>query len=117
MGLDQYAHSADNDQNPEFIWRKHAKLQTFMEDLYYERAGTDAISFNCVDLALSAEDIMALERLVSTDNLPASEGGFFFGHQWQDEAATEYREQDLKFCKWAAAVLETRQQVIYSCWW
>lgn len=117
MGLDQYAHSADNAQNPEFIWRKHAKLQAFMETLYYDRAGADAASFNCVDLALTEEDIKALEALVTTNNLPTSEGGFFFGHQWQDESAEEYRDQDLKFCKWAKTVLETRQQVIYSCWW
>ena len=27
------------------------------------------------------------------------------------------KEQDLQFCKWAKAILETREQVIYSCWW
>lgn len=131
MGLDQYAFTFDRSENPEFIWRSstvkrliwginrraNAKLQTFMEELYYARAGDGAESFNCVDLALTAEEIKALEALVSKDDLPESEGGFFFGHQWQDETAQEYKEQDLKFCKWAAAVLATRQQVIYSCWW
>jgi hypothetical protein len=117
MGLDQYAFTPDRSENPEFIWRKHAKLQTYMEELYYARAGKSAESFNCVDLALTANDIAALEALIASDDLPDSEGGFFFGHQWQDESAEEYKEQDLKFCKWAAAVLETRQQVIYSCWW
>lgn len=87
-----------------------------MEQLYYAGAGSDAKSFNCVDLALTTDDIQALQALLDANDLPTSEGGFFFGHQWQDEAATEYKEQDLKFCKWAAAVLETRQQVLYSCW-
>jgi hypothetical protein len=117
MGLDQYAFSSDNSETPEFIWRKHAKLQTFMEALYYESAGTNTEVFNCVDLALTAEDVIALEALVKANELPASEGGFFFGHQWQDESAEEYKEQDLKFCKWAQAILNTREQVFYSCWW
>lgn len=117
MGLDQYAYANDNEQNPKFIWRKHAKLQMFMENLYYERAGENAETFNCVDLQLTEQDIETLEELVAVNNLPQSEGGFFFGHQWQDEAAEEYREQDLEFCKWAQAILETRERVIYSCWW
>jgi len=117
MGLDQYAFTQSNREDPPFIWRKHAKLQTFMEHLYYERADTDAESFNCVDLELTAQDIKTLEQLVYTNDLPQSEGGFFYGHQWQDESAQEYREQDLKFCKWAQAILETRERVIYSCWW
>jgi hypothetical protein len=117
MGLDQYAFSEVNRNDPEFIWRKHAKLQSFMEELYYERADCDAETFNCVDLALTSEDIETLEALVTNNDLPESEGGFFFGHQWQDETAQEYKEQDLKFCKWAKAILETREQVFYSCWW
>ena len=117
MGLDQYAFIPDHSEDPDFIWRKHAKLQTFMENIYYSRAGSDAETFNCVDLNLTAEDIETLEELIVADDLPTSEGGFFFGHQWQDEAAEDYKEQDLKFCKWAKAILETREQVIYSCWW
>ena len=117
MGLDQYAYSRDREQNPEFIWRKHVKLQSFMENLYYEREGTDAEAFNCVELELTEQDIETLEELIAANSLPQSEGGFFFGHQWQDEAAEEYREQDLEFCKWEQAILETRERVIYSCWW
>ena len=63
MGLDQYAFTPDNSENPDFIWRKHAKLQTFMENIYYNRAGSDAETFNCVDLNLTAEDIETLEEL------------------------------------------------------
>lgn len=40
-----------------------------------------------------------------------------YGHQFQDEQATEYRDYDLKFCAWARAELEQGSAVIYSCWW
>ena len=56
-------------------------------------------------------------RMVERSELPESPGGFFYGHQYQDESATEYRERDLEFCQWARAVLQTRQKVFYSCWW
>ena len=44
MGLDQYAYiKAETTQNengtahePEFTWRKHARLQEFMEKLWHE---------------------------------------------------------------------------------
>lgn len=117
MNLDQYAFTPESSEHPEFIWRKHAKLQAFMEELYYARAGDGAESFICVELALTVENVETLEALVVAVKLPTFEGGFFFEPQWQDESAQDYKEQDLKFCKWAAAVLETRQQVIYcSCW-
>ena len=117
MGLDQYAYSPENAENPEFIWRKHAKLQEFMERLFVLRTGKDDTDLNCGELELTADDIQMLEELVKTDRLPDSEGGFFYGHQFQDESAREYRDQDLAFCEWAKEILKTRDKVIYSCWW
>jgi len=49
--------------------------------------------------------------------LPHCEGGFFYGHQFQDEAAAEYRERDLEFCAWARERIRAGETVIYSCWW
>ncbi len=117
MGLDQFAYRNDCEHHPEFIWRKHAKLQEFMEDLFVKRTGKGAADLNCASLELSKDDIAMLEKLVRTETLPDSAGGFFYGHQFQDESSKEYRDQDLAFCKWAKAVLDTREKVIYSCWW
>ncbi|WP_306046567.1 hypothetical protein [Nioella sp. MMSF_3534] len=122
MGLDQYAYTRLPEQKPcevepKFVWRKHAKLQEFMERLYEARTGQSRDQLNCGELELQAEDIATLQDMVERGELPQSPGGFFFGHQWQDENAADYREKDLEFCAWAHTILQTRRQVFYSCWW
>ena len=122
MGLDQFAYARLPEQDPaevtaEFTWRKHAKLQEFMEQLFETRTGQSADQLNCAELELQPEDITTLQAMVEQGQLPASPGGFFYGHQFQDESATEYRELDLKFCQWARTILQTRQKVFYTCWW
>lgn len=122
MGLDQYAYTRLPDQSPddvepEFTWRKHAKLQEFMERIFEARTGQGAGDLNCGELELQAEDIALLQAMVERGELPSSPGGFFYGHQFQDESAAKYRELDLKFCRWARTILQTRQRVFYSCWW
>jgi hypothetical protein len=122
MGLAQCAYTRLPDQNPtdiepQFIWRKHAKLQEFMECLFEVRTGQPRNELNCGELQLQAEDIAILQTLIEQNKLPESPGGFFYGHQFQDESAAEYRDKDLEFCAWACAILHTRQKVFYSCWW
>jgi len=118
MGLDQYAYTRANKFQPEFIWRKHAKLQEFMEQLYRQKNGVEsADGLNEGELALTKADIAVLEELVQAGTLPSSPGGFFYGHEYQDETAAEYRDKDLQFCAWARQVLATRRKVFYSCWW
>ncbi|WP_298362804.1 phosphoglycerate kinase [uncultured Litoreibacter sp.] len=122
MGLDQYAYiknaeSGDEGESPKFIWRKHSQLQTFMEALYTERTGLDATDLNCGELMLQASDIDRLEKAVEDSALPHCEGGFFYGHQFQDEQASEYRDYDLDFCAWARTQIQAGSSVIYSCWW
>lgn len=119
MGLDQYAYikSNDKDAEPTFVWRKHAKLQTYMENLWTVKTGQPADALNCAELELSKADVDVLQRLVETSNLPKSFGGFFFGHQAQDEAAAEYAEYDAQFCEWAEEKIASGETVIYSCWW
>lgn len=113
MGLDQYARS-DNFKEPKFQWRKHAKLQEFMEAKWNEKLQE---GFNCVDLPLSLEDINELETAITSNTLPESRGGMFFGRQYQDESSDEYKEQDLEFCEWAKNEIEQGRKVIYHCWW
>ena len=122
MGLDQYAYiknhdGADDDRAADFVWRKHSKLQAWAETLFTAKTGQPAEKLNCAELVLEAADIAALESLVRQKALPKSMGGFFFGHQFQDEAADENVEQDLAFCAWAKDALTSGQTVVYSCWW
>ncbi len=124
MGLDQYATAtppapfvADDDPAPAFVWRKHAKLQEWAESLFMERSGESSDALNCGELILTAEDVDALEAMVRDGTLPESPGGFFYGHQHQDEGAAAYRDQDLAFCAWARARIADGQRVVYSCWW
>jgi len=122
MGLDQYAYARSDNQKiedvePVFVWRKHAKLQEWAENLFEDKTGQSATDLNCNELALDTEDISNLKAMINADDLPESPGGFFYGHQFQDESAKEYREQDLEFCDWVLAQLKDGQPVFYSCWW
>jgi len=113
MGLDQYAGSREPMES-KFVWRKHAKLQAYMEDLWYSRHKDE---INCEELVLDKEDIIDLKEKLEKDEMPESEGGFFYGHEFQDESAKEYKEQDLEFCNWALNEIEQGRQVVYTCWY
>ncbi len=122
MGLDQYAYERTDDTGEEgstakFVWRKHARLQEFMETLFEEKTGGDPSDLNCGELQLAADDIDQLEAKVKGEGLPESPGGFFFGHQFQDEQAAHYKDQDLAFCSWAKEAMAGGATVCFSCWW
>ena len=118
MGLDQYA--AVKDENGETqelaYWRKHNRLQGWMEELYTRKGGKE--EFNCVDLELTEEDINDLETAIEDRELPET-GGFFFGNDSYSDYEGEYgyKEDDLKFISNARKALEEGRQVIYSCSW
>ena len=100
MGLDQYAYlktpeSGEEGESPKFVWRKHSKLQTFMEALYTERTGLSASELNCGELTLEAADIDTLEQSVKRCALPRCEGGFFYGNQFEEGEAVESRDCDI----------------------
>ena len=133
MGLDQYGgwletptkqqelHSKlinddDNFAVGEFDWRKHAKLQKFMEILWYGKY-ENTETFNCQNMPLDREDILALQAAVKGEKLPESEGGMFFGHEFQDVSSKEYKDQDLEFCAKALKWLDEGKTPYYSCWW
>ena len=135
MGLDQYAFSSpeplyvekDDDgrmavkgtHGEEFYWRKHAKLQAFFEDEILNEMLKPMIdgTFNCNPVKLTLRSILRLEHMLKTNDLPHSPGGFFYRHQFQAESASEYREQDLKFCEWAKETIKAGDHVYYDCWW
>jgi hypothetical protein len=122
MGLDQYAWSRERGESneghePQFVWRKHSKLQEFMEQKFVEKTGLSAVDLNCGELTLDIIDIEELSLAIERKAMPVSPGGFFYGHQFQDEAEDEYRDQDIMFCEWARREIAEGNEIIYSCWW
>ena len=125
MGLDQYAFTADDIKDIEegnvhfqFQWRKHAKLHEFMVNVFNKKGGIHGErDFNCNAVELSLDDIDQLEQAIWARQLPHSEGGCFWGHQFQEESQEEYRDRDLEFCQWARQELSDNARVFYDCWW
>ncbi len=123
MGLDQYAYAhyavLPGQQTPNkgeqlAYWRKHNRLQGWMEALYHSKGGDQ--QFNCVDVSITIEDLDALEADIEQRNLPQTSGFFFGGdsYEYYDEG---YAEDDRKFLKAARKALEAGKQVIYSSSW
>ena len=112
----------------EFYWRKHARLQEYMQKLWRVRTFGDEAKFwgglrmdGKHDLAevifLERADIEKLQELVENGNLPFCPDGFFWGQQFQEESMKEYKELDLKFCKQALKWLDEGKKVWYDCSW
>ena len=120
MGLDQYAFiRRDNEEEREdvFYWRKHNRLQGWMEELYRRKGGRK--EFNCVDVELSLEDIDQLEAAILNKNLPET-GGFFFGNDSYSDYEDEfhgYKNDDLAFIEKAKQILNNNNKLYYSSWW
>ena len=137
MGLDMYAYTASRagqqndfyegaEWDPELkesvnptvtrpreiaYWRKHPNLHGWMEKLAHEK-GLEYQTFNGVELELTWEDLVILERAVIHGQLPETVG-FFFGNDSDDE----YREQDLEFIRQARAELFVGLKVFYNSSW
>ena len=136
MGLDQYAfqrnkntklngeYTEEDRDNIKYEWRKHARLQVFMRDLHRQKnpdakMGTYNLGMNGLDIVeLTSEDLTALQKAIETDYYEYfADDGFFWGQQWQEEMAKEYKDQDIKFVKWAKKEIENGDKVFYSCSW
>ena len=133
MGLDQYGmigcttekrvDDAGNEfevkiAEDDFYWRKHARLQDFMEKLWVEKTGRPAVELNCEDMVLTESDVDRLEKAVLTGYVEnISDGGFFYGHQFQEESVKEHMEYDHQFVIAARQAMAEGTQVVYHCWW
>ena len=136
MGLDQYAYSRNKDSklngtmteedysNIQYEWRKHARLQVFMRDLYREknpdaREGSFGLGFNLEsNLELNLEDLEKLNEAIKNKYYEFfADDGYFWGQQFQEESAKEYKDQDKNFVKWARQELKDGNKVFYSCSW
>ena len=116
MGLDQYAFARKKAEDPATeeddviqitTWRKHANLEGWMSNLFYERGGTG--DFNCVELRLFENDLAMLEKQYK--NLEHA-SGFFWG-----ESQPEDDEITLSFIKSAKELMAKGYEIIYSYWW
>lgn len=120
MGLDQIAWSDEPDKdeaNSRFFWRKHAKLQAFFEDIWHKQIDSEE-SFNApAQIQLTRELIEILKKLIEEDKLPVAQKGFFWGLEFQESSAIEYKEQDLEFCNWALEEIKNGKEVFYASSW
>ena len=135
MGLDQEAYSRGKDEESSFshYWRKHNRLQGWMENLWEEKGRPNARTendpmgdFNCVELELTREDIDCLEETVHDFALPETQG-FFFGDDsyfYKDDNGETlpendyyHKEQDLQFIEDAKKALDKGEKVYYSSWY
>jgi len=149
MGLDQYAGTMREEsyeykkpngetftetwqQAGPFQWRKHARLQEFMNQLHMERnkikdkwekdidsngqVWINPVSWNKIEL--SKEDIDKLEKAINNHYSGSfCDGGFFWGHEIQESQAEYYKDKDLEFVEFAKEALEDGETVIYECSW
>jgi hypothetical protein len=118
MGLDQYAFVESLGKKPKEIayWRKHNRLQGFMENLWTEKTGKDPQELNCKELELTLEDLEQLEQDINSRKLPETTG-FFFGSDSYEEYEQWYEQNDRNFIDAARKALSRGQKVVYTCWW
>ena len=149
MGLDQYAgtmrekvykYTTPQGEKKEdkyqmagpFEWRKHARLQEFMNTLYMERNKLESkweqdkindseyvwnpISWDKIELL--EDDIDKLEDAINNGYSGYfCDGGFFWGHEMQESQAEYYKDIDLEFVEFAREALADGETVIYECSW
>ena len=148
MGLDQYAHLRNrkvdwekyyNDDEEEqkgvFVWRKHARLQTFFARKWREQNQAEQkkrdkrLTSHPMDLAHlgfnSGDEVYITEEVVKEleetykqnyhDNFCSD--GFFWGQQFQEESVKEYKNQDKKFIDWCKEQIKNKKVPIYTCSW
>ena len=133
MGLDQYAYSRpprkrNSDDDVQLMeWRKHNRLQGWMEQLWNDKGcpnaqteGDEMGDFNCVELQLTKQDIDNLEYAIENFELPEA-NGFFWGSDsyfWNDENDEPfpeneywYKSNDLMFVESARKALDNKHRV------
>ena len=110
MGLDQYAFArkkGEEEGKQIAQWRKHSNLEGWMANLYHSRGGKG--DFNCVDLKLTRQDLLNLERDFKSLE-PAS--GFFWG-----QSRPEHNNETEDFLTLAFECMDDGYEIIYTSWW
>jgi len=155
MGLDQYAHlrnrkidwkkyysddekESQTEQRDVFIWRKHARLQTFMNKMFQlqnkemllkkakENLSKEFNPFDMEHLGMNGDDkvyitddvVKELSKEIKSSYYNSfTPDGFFWGQQFQEESVKEYKSQDLKFLKFCEQAIKDKKTVVYTCSW
>lgn len=122
MGLDQSAYvrkEGEKEGKEIAYWRKHNRLQGWMEDLW-KRKNPTGKEFNCVNLILEDCDIDALELAIAKRDLPETRGFFFgndsYGYEADGKPYADY-DTDIKFIKDARDALACGHELYYRPWW
>tara|TARA_R110002020_G_scaffold218041_1_gene425835 strand:+ start:206 stop:571 length:366 start_codon:yes stop_codon:yes gene_type:complete len=121
MGLDQYAYKRKSKWNKGYkvrtmrdeqimYWRKHSKLQQWYVETFDKDHG---------EVYLNEEHIKEIRELTENNDMPNCDGGFFWGHQFQnDPDHKKYVDKDtLEFCDKAEKALKEGCDIIYECSW
>ena len=132
MGLDQTAYYKDSsgEQWEISYWRKHNRLQGWMEQLWEDKGrpnfDPEVGGFNCTPLPIDESDLEQLEAHVCNKDLPET-GGFFFGDDsftWEDKDGNPHKgkdyyhkQTDLDFIEQARKAIKDGNEVFYSCWY
>lgn len=127
MGLDQTAFKVKSDYDSDtrtdtttktelHYWRKHNRLQGWMEELWRSKGGDG--EFNLVDVHIDEDDLDTLEAAILNKKLPEC-GGFFFGNDSYEDYEGEYgyKDDDVEFIQKAREALADGWRIVYSCWW
>ena len=149
MGLDQYAKLKSQKLNFDkifsddsiprqdgFYWRKHARLQVFMNNQWIKQnehkykkllEGKDKeegfdmshLGFNAGDTVYMTEEVVKdLEEAIKNDyHAYFASDGFFWGQQFQEQSVKEYKKLDLQFLEFCKEALKNKQVVEYECSW
>ncbi len=132
MGLDQYAGFRDSNGqvHEEFYWRKHARLQKFMANMFDEQHkkilkhnvhnDLQHLGFNGGQggVKITEEVVKKLEEAFKTNYYEYfAPDGFFWGQQFQEEQVREYKAQDEKFIDWCKEQLKAGKDIGYDCSW
>jgi len=112
-----------------FVWRKHARLQTFMAREFKKQnpkedtdkhSGMNGMGFNGDEhkVIITKDILKRLEEAIKEDYFSHfASDGFFWGQQFQEESAKEYKKQDLEFVKFCKDALKKKEVIEYSCSW
>tara|TARA_R110002012_G_scaffold157103_1_gene318146 strand:- start:373 stop:825 length:453 start_codon:yes stop_codon:yes gene_type:complete len=126
-GLEGWIPSTDDPDNDKFYWRKHARLQVFMCKQhekqnpmadYKQDSDLAHLGFNADGVFITEDVLDELEKAIENDYWDYfCSDGFFWGHQFQEEAVKEYKEQDKEFLAWAREQVKNKKNIIYTCSW
>lgn len=137
MGLDQFSISRKDGNEQELMtWRKHNRLQGWMENLWQEKRKIEeenkddgdrfidaldyqeeVVDFNCQEVELTLEDIEELEKVIEKRDLPETTGFFLGNDSYEDYEESGYKDKDLKFIEKAREAINNGMTVVYSSWY